>query len=106
MKSQNRQRASAVVAALLAAAVALSAPAQADPPSGTTSSVDMQMPGPSPVDSPRQPSVPYAPPSASLSAQRGGAVDRDGTDGYVDSDGTNGTITGPLIRAVPVIPAS
>ena len=37
--------------------------------------------------------------------QSAAGVDRDGTTGIVDSDGTNGRITGPLVKATPVVRA-
>jgi len=48
----------------------------------------------------------FQPPQVSVAVQDGsGGVDRDGTTGTVDSDGTNGRITGPLVKATPVVRA-
>ena len=97
--------ASLVIAATFAAGVAFGAPAHADPMSGTSTTVEMPMPGAG--QSPGSDGSAYQPPAAVTDVQDGtGGVDRDGTNGAIDPDGTNGRITGPLMRATPEIRAT
>lgn len=88
----------AALAAMLAAAAGLAAPAQADPPSGGETVVVMSMPGPRPPAIRGGPDAPAKPPAATLSVQY---VDGSG----VDRDGTEGVITGPLVNAQPQLRA-
>ena len=97
--------ASTVFAASFAAAMVFGAPAYADPVSGTSTTVEMPMPG---ADrSSGGGGSTYQPPSVSITMQDGtGGIDRDGTNGAIDADGTNGRITGPLLRATAEILAA
>lgn len=94
----------AVVAASFSAALVFAAPAPADPPSGTSTTVEMSMPGTGQVADGGD--TAYQSPPVSMAVQDGtGGVDRDGTDGSVNPDGTDGRITGPLMVATPAIRA-
>lgn len=95
-------------ALLFALAVAVGAPASADPISGTSTTVDMPMSGaemPSAGGASGSGGSSYQSPSVSMAVQDGAGVDRDGTNGVIDPDGTNGRVSGPLLRATPEIRA-
>ena len=97
----------AALAMSLAAGIVFSAPAKADPPSGSATTVEMAMPGASQSADGPGPRGTYQPPPVTIAVQGGtGGVDRDGTAGVVDPDGTEGRISGPQIRAVPEIRAN
>ena len=96
--------ASTGIAASFAAGMVFGAPAYADPVSGTSTTVEMPMPG---ADQSSSSGSAYQPPSVSITTQDGtGGIDRDGTNGVIDPDGTNGRVTGPLVRATPVVLAA
>lgn len=96
-----------IAAAALSGGIVFGPPAHADPPSGSETMVEIPLPGPAGTAASSQAADSYQPPVVTLSEQGGdaGGVDRDGTDGQIDPDGTNGTITGPLMRAIPLIRA-
>lgn len=104
MKRRISQRVCPAIVTILAAGLVFGAPAQADPASGTSTTVEMPMPGAS--QSTDSGDSKYQSPPVSMTVQDGsGGVDRDGTNGLIDPDGTNGRITGPLIRATPAVRA-
>ena len=104
MKRSILHSSATVIAALITAGLVLVAPAHADPPSGSTTTVDMPMPGPAQPAGRGSSADLYTPPSVTLTAQ-GGGVDRDGTNGVVSPNATDGVITGPAVRAIPLIRA-
>lgn len=95
-----------VLAASVAAGLVFVAPANADPPSGNSTTVEMTMPGPNQFSDTSGSRDSYHPPAVTMAVQSGsGGVDRDGTTGVIDPYGTQGNISGPLMRAVPEIRA-
>lgn len=99
----NRQLIIATLAVLVAAGAALPAPAKADPPSGDTAIVVMQLPGPLPPPTRSGPDESYKPPFTTMTVQGldGAGVDRDGTTGFINTQGTDGIVTGPILVARP-----
>lgn len=104
MNHSIRQRVCTAIVIAFSAGIVFGAPAYADPASGTTTTVEMPMPG---TGQSADGGASYQPPTVSMSVQGGaGGVDPDGTSGLIDPDGTNGRITGPLMRATPDVRAA
>lgn len=105
MKHRILHLVSTAAVASFAVGMAFVAPAYADPMSGTSTTVEMPMPGQG--QSAAGGDSAYQPPPVSVAVQDDtGGVDRDGTNGFVDPDGTDGTITGPLMKATPAVRAT
>ena len=105
MKHRILHLASTAAVASFAVGMAFVAPAYANPISGTSTTVEMPLPGQ--ARSTAAGDSAYQPPPVTVAVQDGtGGVDPDGTNGIVDPDGTDGKITGPLMTATPAIRAA